>query len=136
MGKVNAMDYNRIIIIDNIEESTPFYKQGLEDEGYMVDIADSFGKLTTLFDENKYDLAILDINFIPLKEYYSLQNFNNDIEKVPLIINSDTSNLETRVSWLSQADACIPKQSPLPVLKESVKIVLNEFTTEFNKSNV
>ena len=129
------MNYNRILIIDKNRDTSQFYKQRLEDDGYSIDIADTLGKLIRLLEENLYTLVILDIDFLSLKEYYSLQNGFNDIEKIPLIINADASNLNNQASWFNQADACIPKPSNISALKERIKFVLDEFTTEFDNNN-
>ena len=127
------MNLNKILIIDNNADSAAFCKNGLEDDGFRVDIADNFSKLIRMLEDNKYDLVILDINFITVKEYYSLQNTHNDIEKIPLIISTDSSNLNKQVSLLFQADACIPKSTALSVLKERVRFVLAEFITDFRE---
>jgi len=63
MRKVKHMTEkkHRILVVDDLDDWRKTLSGLLREEGYKVDVADSFGKAVTLLRSKKFDLAVLDI---------------------------------------------------------------------------
>lgn len=127
----------RLLIVDDSVNLTLFYREELEDDGYHVDVADSFTTAVELLGKKIYDLVIVETMLRDVEEFGTLQNKLNGNGEIPLIINTASSLLEKEFSlWSVNADACIMKSSDVTMLKEKIKILIDNFGRDYRTIDV
>ncbi len=116
------MERPKVLIIDDAEYLSLLYKEELLDEGYDVDIANSFPDASELIEKKSYDLMIVEIMLKCEKNYREyITILNNKRNEIPVIINTGTPLTEIDEQILYSFQAYTEKSSDLSMLKDVVK---------------
>lgn len=73
------MTVHRLLVVEDETKVAAFIKKGLEKQGYIADVASDGREGQQLFDQNTYDLLILDVNLpfmdgVELAQYIRTKN--------------------------------------------------------------
>ncbi len=110
----------KVLVVDDEESIHLLYKEELEEEGYSVYSAMSGEEALKLFDEEKPDLVILDINMPGMNGIEVLRQMKEKRPHIPVILSSAYPEYKQDLaSWAS--DDYIVKSFNLDELKASVK---------------
>jgi two-component system copper resistance phosphate regulon response regulator CusR len=115
----------RICLVEDEEKVAAFIKQGLIEDEYSVDIAKDGYSGLALLEENKYDLAILDmmlpgINGIEICKKIRLTN-----PQIPILILTALDSINDKVSGLQAgADDYLVKPFHFSELKARIESLL------------
>ena len=120
----------KILVVDDEKNIRTLYKTEFETEGYIVDVAGDAKEALKMFEQQKYDLVILDIRMPGMDGIEALGKFLGRNNKLPVIINSAYDSYKDNfMSWA--ADAYVIKSSDLTELKSKVKESLGESMYEY-----
>ncbi len=115
----------KILVIDDEESIHLLYKEELEEEGYKVISAMTGEEGLKLFQEERPDLVILDINMPGMDGIEVLRQMKQMSPDVPVILSSAYPEYKQDLaSWAS--DDYIVKSFNLDELKNSVKRHIKE----------
>ncbi len=110
----------KILVVDDEESIHLLYREELEEEGYQVISAMTGEEGLKLFQEEKPDLVILDINMPGMDGIEVLRQMKQMQPDVPVILSSAYPEYKQDLaSWAS--DDYIVKSFNLDELKNSVK---------------
>ena len=110
----------KILIIDDELNIRVLCKEELEDEGYVVEVADNAENGFLKFKEFNPDIVILDIKMPGESGLEILQKFKTEKPKIPVILYSAYPDFKNEfVSWA--ADDYIVKSLDFNELKEAIK---------------
>lgn len=120
----------KLLIVDDEKNLRMLYKTEFEVEGYQVDTAADAQEALGKFEQERYDLVILDIKMPGMDGVEALGKFLGRDNKIPVIINSAYDSYKDNfMSWA--ADSYVIKSSDLTELKQKVKEALGESIYEF-----
>ena len=117
------MNRYRLLVIEDALNLGLLYEQELNDDGYEVDIAQSYKSALEYLENKSYDLVILETMMKDTREIEKLQYKLNIDTNLPVVINTAYPGCEQNQAYWP-ADACIYKSSDISVLKEKIKIFL------------
>ena len=101
----------RILIAEDDEALARFVRQGLEAEGYSVDVFSDGEQARNAATEFEYDVVILDLNLPKLDGVSVLRHLRSKKPSVPVLVLTQRTRVEDRVQCLDLgADDYVPKQ--------------------------
>jgi heavy metal response regulator len=115
----------RILVVEDEKKVAGFIKQGLEEEGYAIDVAfdGSEGLLMAL--DGVHDLIILDINLPKLDGLRVLQEFRKNQGKTPVLLLTVRAAIEDKVLGLDTgADDYLTKPFSFQELLARIRALL------------
>ncbi len=90
----------RILVVEDEKKVAGFIKQGLEEEGYAIDVAWDGSEGLSMALDGVYDLIILDINLPKLDGLKVLQEFRQSRGKTPVLLLTVRAAIEDKVLGL------------------------------------
>jgi len=91
------MSIHRILVADDEESIRWVLSKALSKKGYQIDLAESGSEAQSLFNQNSYDLAILDIKMPGVTGLELLRNFREERPETLVIIMTAESSMENAV---------------------------------------
>lgn len=99
-----------ILLVEDEKKIAETLKKGLEEQNYQVEIAGDGDTGRLLFDNQGYDLIILDINLPGMNGYELLQHIRGVNQQVPVLMLTALSSTEDKIEGFnSGADDYIVK---------------------------
>ena len=103
-------DKVKILIVEDEKKVANFTKKGLQEEGYVVDMAHDGEEGLTLATESAYDVIILDIYLPKLDGLAVLRMLREEKVKTPVLLLTARATIEDKVLGLdSGADDYLTK---------------------------
>jgi DNA-binding response OmpR family regulator len=113
----------RILIVDDEENIRFLYKEELEDEGFVVDLAKNGEEALAKVDQFQPDLITLDIKMPGLNGLEVLKRIREQKRNLPIILCSAYGEYKQDLTtWAS--DAYVVKCADLTELKETIRRLL------------
>lgn len=114
----------KILVVDDEESICLLYEDEFKDEGYNVITAKTGKEAIKLFEKEKPDLVILDINMPRMTGIEVLRILKEKSPNIPVIMSTAYSHYKQDFTvWA--ADAYIIKSPDLTELKQKVKELLS-----------
>jgi DNA-binding response OmpR family regulator len=99
-----------ILLVEDEKKIAETLKKGLEEQNYQVEIAGDGDTGRLLFDNQNYDLILLDINLPGMNGYELLQHIRGVNQQVPILMLTALSSTEDKIEGFnSGADDYIVK---------------------------
>ncbi|WP_290798318.1 response regulator transcription factor [Flavihumibacter sp. UBA7668] len=99
-----------ILLVEDEKKIAETLKKGLEEQNYQVEIAGDGDTGRLLFDNQNYDLILLDINLPGMNGYELLQHIRGVNQQVPVLMLTALSSTEDKIEGFnSGADDYIVK---------------------------
>lgn len=128
----------KILIVEDNEITWNSMKKFLEHKDYMVDLRKDLDSALKLFEDNKYNIIILDL-MLAEWDWLNMCDYIRQKSNVPVIIATAKSQREDKIIWLELwADEYLTKPFDLEVLEKSInnlKIKSNPLK-EYNIKNI
>jgi DNA-binding response OmpR family regulator len=119
------MEEEKILIIEDEPKIADTLKLGLSEHDYQADVAYDGVTGQKLFNENKYDLVVLDINLPGINGYRLCQNFRSVNAQIPIIMLTSLIELNDKVEgYEAGADDYIVKPFEFRELLLKIKVFL------------
>jgi len=113
----------KILVVDDEESIRLLYKEELQDEGYLVDVAVDGEDALKKFEECNPDLITLDLKMPGMDGLEVLNKIREKDMDVPIVLLTAYSEFKQDfTTWAS--NAYIVKSSDLSELKEAIKGLL------------
>jgi DNA-binding response OmpR family regulator len=124
-----SQQYNRILIVEDEPKVASFIKRGLEENSYSCDIASDGLTGKKMFDAERYDLVILDIN-LPFKNGLDLcKEIRRVNQKIPAIMLTALGTTEDKLlGFNSGADDYLVKPFEFRELLARVRALLKRIS--------
>src|SRR5690349_11166295 len=104
------MDERKILLIEDEQKIADSLKMGLTEDGYYVETAYDGNIGWKLFQQNHYDIIILDINLPGINGYDLCRRMRNKDGQVPIIMLTALNSLNDKIEgYDSGADDYIIK---------------------------
>ncbi len=117
------MEPARILVVDDEEHIRLLFKEELEDEGYVVDLASNGLEALERVRASAYDVIVLDIKMPGMDGIQALTEIKKINKDQPVILCSAYGEFKQDfASWLS--DGYIVKSADTRELKDTIKRVL------------
>ncbi len=115
----------KILLVEDDEALRFIVKDNLEQNNYIVDVAKDGEVALSLFNNEKYDLIILDVMLPIIDGFQVAQTIRRKNEQVPIIFLTARSMTEDKITALTiGADDYIPKPFSMEELLLKIKIFL------------
>src|SRR5215475_843663 len=119
------MDEEKILIIEVEPKIADTLKLGLSEQDYQADVAYDGVMGQQLFNENKYDLVVLDINLPGINGYNLCKNFRLVNPHIPIIMLTSLIELNDKVEgYEAGADDYIVKPFEFKELLLKIRVFL------------
>jgi len=119
------MERFKILLVEDEKKIAGSLCQGLTENNYDVDIAYDGVVAKRLFQDNGYDLAILDINLPLLNGYDLCRHIRIQNERIPIIMLTARGNVEDKLTgFQSGADDYLAKPFDFKELLARIRAVL------------
>lgn len=116
-----------ILIVEDEEGIVQFLKQGLEEEGYLVSAANDGKEGLKLFQNDKFDLLLLDWMLPKMTGLELCKTIRQENNKVPIIFLTAKDTVQETVEGLkSGANDYIKKPFSFDELVERIKVQLRD----------
>jgi two-component system, OmpR family, copper resistance phosphate regulon response regulator CusR len=127
--KLFGMTENSILVIEDEKKVASFIRKGLEEHGYLVDVAyDGQAGLDKAL-ENLYHAIILDLNLPKLNGYVVCKNIRARNSQIPIIILTALGTTENKITGFETgADDYLVKPFEFMELIARLKVVLKRTT--------
>jgi CheY-like chemotaxis protein len=117
------METIRILLVDDEEHIRLLFKEELEEEGYLIDLASNGLEALEKLKEQRFDLVVLDIKMPGMDGIQTL----NEIKKIDkdqhvILCSAYGEFKQDFSSWVS--DAYVVKSADMRELKETIKNIL------------
>lgn len=120
-----------ILFVEDEPKVAASIKQGLEENGYEVDLAPDGAVGNFLASTNKYDLILLDVNLPHVSGYEVCRSVRAKDPKVPVIMLTAMQSIENKITGFDAgADDYIVKPFDFRELLARVKVFLKRSTSE------
>lgn len=124
-GYYCVMEEEKILIIEDEPKIADTLKLGLSENDYQADVAYDGVTGQKLFNENNYDLVVLDINLPGINGYKLCRNFRSVNANVPIIMLTSLIELNDKIEgYEAGADDYIVKPFEFKELLLKVKVFL------------
>ena len=126
----------RILVIEDEKKVSSFLKKGLEEQGFIVDIAYD-GKIgLNMALNNVYDILVVDLNLPYMNGYDLCQEIRKTNQLVPIIILTALGTTENKLSgFAAGADDYLVKPFEFRELLARIKSLLKRSQTQKQTSN-
>jgi len=115
----------RLLVAENDPALATFLQRGFGSEHYSVDLTQDPEAVRALVRDQKYDLAILDLNLVPSDGLGILRDVRSTNGGLPILILSNRGRLEDRVQVLDMgADDLVVKPFAFSELSARVRALL------------
>jgi DNA-binding NtrC family response regulator len=129
--EVTGMSKYRILIIDDDENIRKVLQTILEDEGYMIDTADTAKKGIEQSEKAFYNLALIDVRLPDMEGIELLSKLRNTKPKMRKIIVTGYPTLQNAISAVNKgADAYVMKPFEVEKILETIKDQLKKQNEE------
>ncbi len=119
------MEQERILIVEDERKIADTLKLGLSENGYFVEVAYDGIAGQKLFNENQYDLILLDINLPGINGYKLCKDFRFANSQIPIIILTSLIDLSDKIEGYEVgADDYIVKPFEFKELLLKIKVFL------------
>ncbi|HTM92569.1 MAG TPA: response regulator transcription factor [Flavisolibacter sp.] len=119
------MDERKILLVEDEQKIADALKMGLTEDGYYVEAAYDGSIGWKLFQQNKYDLVILDINLPGINGYDLCKKMRNRDANVPVIMLTALGSLNDKIEgYDSGADDYIIKPFEFKELLMKIRVLL------------
>jgi DNA-binding response OmpR family regulator len=119
------MDERKILLVEDEQKIADTLKMGLTEDGYYVETAYDGTIGWKLFQQNKYDLVILDINLPGINGYDLCKKIRNRDANVPVIMLTALGSLNDKIEgYDSGADDYIIKPFEFKELLMKIRVLL------------
>lgn len=119
---VTGMSKSRILIIDDDENIRKVLQTILEDEGYLVDTADTAKKGIERSEKAFYNLALIDVRLPDMEGIELLSKLRNTKPKMRKIVVTGYPTLQNAISAVNKgADAYVMKPFEVEKILETIK---------------
>jgi CheY-like chemotaxis protein len=113
----------RLLIVDDEENIRFLFKEELEEEGYMVDVASNGLEALEKIKNDVFDLVILDIKMPGMNGIQALNEIKNMNKGLPVILCSAYGEFKQDFSsWAS--DGYVVKSADTKELKQTIRDLL------------
>ncbi len=120
-----------ILFVEDEPKVAASIKQGLEENGYEVDLAPDGAVGNFLASTNKYDLILLDVNLPHVSGYEVCRSVRAKDPKVPVIMLTAMQSIENKITGFDAgADDYIVKPFDFRELLARVKVFLKRSVSE------
>jgi DNA-binding NtrC family response regulator len=129
----------RIIVVDDDESIRKTMKAILEDEGYIVDLAESGKEAIQKTNAQTYNLALLDIRLPDMEGVDLLKSMKESIPRTRKIMVTGYPSMQNAISAVNKnADAYLVKPVDVEKLLDTVKeqLRLQEEEKKFSEQKV
>ena len=114
----------KVLVVDDEENIRFLFKEELEEEGYIVDVASNGFDAIEKVKSSKYDVIVMDIKMPGMDGIQALNEIKNMIKDQPVILCSAYGEFKQDFSsWIS--DAYVVKSADTSELKQTIKNILN-----------
>jgi DNA-binding response OmpR family regulator len=115
----------KILLVEDDEALRFIVKDNLEQNNYLVDVAEDGEVALSHFNNEKYDLIILDVMLPKIDGFQVAKTIRNKNEQVPIIFLTARSMTEDKITALTLgADDYIPKPFSMEELLLKIKVFL------------
>lgn len=115
----------RLLLVEDDEALRFIVKDNLEQSGYDVEIAENGEIALNLFEQNSFDLIILDVMLPKIDGFQVAEIIRKTNEQIPIIFLTARSMTEDKITGLSiGGDDYIPKPFSMEELLLKIKIFL------------
>ena len=115
----------KILLVEDDEALRFIVKDNLEQNNYLVDVAEDGEVALSHFNNEKYDLIILDVMLPKIDGFQVAKSIRNKNEQVPIIFFTARSMTEDKITALTLgADDYIPKPFSMEELLLKIKVFL------------
>jgi DNA-binding response OmpR family regulator len=131
------MDKNKVLIVEDEPKVAFFIKKGLEEQSYMVEVANDgyLGKKMVI--SNKYDIIIVDINLPKINGFQLCQEIREMNINVPILILTALGTTDDKITGFeSGADDYLVKPFEFRELLARVKALLKRMKVESPVENI
>jgi CheY-like chemotaxis protein len=119
------MKETRILLVDDEEHIRLLFREELEEEGYVIDVASNGFEALDKLKESSFDLVILDIKMPGIDGIQTLSEIKKIEKDQKVILCSAYGEFKQDFqSWVS--DAYVVKSADTTELKNTIKRVLGE----------
>ncbi len=126
----------KILLVEDDDALSFIVKDNLEQNNYIVDLAEDGEIALQLFNNNKFDLIILDVMLPKIDGFQVAQTIRKKDEQVPIIFLTARSMTEDKITALTLgADDYIPKPFSMEELLLKIKIFLKRSQSQPVVSN-
>lgn len=115
----------KLLLVEDDEALRFIVRDNLEQNGYTTDVAENGEKALELFNQNSYNLIILDVMLPKIDGFRVAETIRKSNEEVPIIFLTARSMTEDKITGLSiGGDDYIPKPFSMEELLLKIKIFL------------
>jgi len=117
------MEPIRILLVDDEEHIRLLFKEELEEEGYLIDLASNGVEALKKMEGQRFDLVVLDIKMPVMDGMQALNEIKKIDKDQPVILCSAYGEFKQDLSsWVS--DAYVVKSADTRELKEAIKKIV------------
>jgi len=121
----------KILLVEDDEALSFIVKDNLEQNNYGVDVAENGELALKLYNENNYDLIVLDVMLPKIDGFQVAQNIRKTNHQIPIIFLTARSMTEDKIKGLTiGGDDYIPKPFSMEELLLKIKIFLRRSQSE------
>lgn len=121
----------KILLVEDDEALSFIVKDNLEENNFDVDVAENGELALNLYNQNSYDLIILDVMLPKIDGFQVAQNIRKTNHQVPIIFLTARSMTEDKIKGLTiGGDDYIPKPFSMEELLLKIKIFLRRSQSE------
>ena len=119
------MDHRKILLVEDEQKIADALKLGLTEDGYFVEAAYDGNLGWQLFQEQSYDLVILDINLPGITGYDLCKRIRNQNAQMPVIMLTALNSLNDKIEgYDAGADDYIIKPFEFKELLMKIRVLL------------
>jgi two-component system, OmpR family, copper resistance phosphate regulon response regulator CusR len=120
----------KILLVEDEASLASFIKKGLEAESYSTDVAYDGYIGRQLFQQNEYDVVILDVNLPPMDGFDLCRQIKRENDRVPVLMLTALDSLADKIKGFDAgADDYLPKPFAFQELLLRVRAVTRRHIT-------